>query len=447
MQAKTRDMTTGNPLWLILSFALPLMAGNMCQQLYTMTDTAIVGKFIGIDALAALGASDWLNWLVLGIVSGFAQGFSLLVAQRFGAGDYDGVRSAVGASAVLAAVMALALTALGLAFARPALIAMDTPENILNDSYVYLSILYGGIPIIMTYNLLSSVLRALGNGRAPLYAMLVASATNIALDLLFILAFHWGVAGAAIATVIGQMVSCVYCLLVMRKMPVLRLKRADFHVDWTLGKRLLRLGVPMALQNMVIGVGGIILQRVINGFGIVLVAGFVATNKLYGLIELAAVSYGYAVSTYVGQNHGARKNDRIKKGMRASVSASVLTAVGIGALMLIFGRNILSLFIDGAAENAAQVMDVAFRYLSIMSVCLPILYLLHNYRSVLQGMGDTFVPMLSGVAELAMRVSCALILPMFIGIDGIFVAEVAAWTGAALLLIAAYYARARNLSL
>lgn len=445
MAERMKDMTCGKPAGLLLSFALPLMLGSICQQLYTMVDTMVVGQVLGVQALAALGASDWLNWMVLGIIMGFTQGFSILISQRFGAGDEDGLRKVTAMSTLLSAVIAIAVTAGSLLTAEPLLRMLNTPENILPDSLSYLQIIFSGAAIVTAYNMMAAILRAVGDSRTPLYAMLVASVVNIGLDLLFVMVFHWGIPGAAAATVIAQGCSCIFCLAVLRRMTLLKMEKQDWRLDWTLIRRLFQLGIPIAFQNTVIAVGGLVVQFVINGFGFIFVAGFTATNKLYGLLELAATSFGFSMATFAGQNLGAGKYERIRKGMRSAIKMAVATAIAISIVMILFGKYILLLFISGEPEEVKSVLEVAYTYLFVMCCLLFILYLLHLYRSALQGMGDTVIPMVSGVAELTMRISCALLLPIWLGEYGIYFAEIAAWTGAAVILIIFYYRRIYHL--
>lgn len=443
--ANTRDMTTGKPAGLLLSFALPLMAGNICQQLYTMVDTMVVGQVLGVEALASLGAADWLNWLVLGIIMGFTQGFSILISQRFGAEDQDGLRKVTAMSTLLSAVIAVVVTVSSLLLAEPVLRLLNTPDNVLPGSLSYLRIIFSGSVIVTTYNMMASILRAMGDSRTPLYAMLVASVVNIGLDLLFVMGFHWGIPGAAAATVIAQGCSCLFCLAVLRRMSVLRMTKTDWHPDGCLCRRLFQLGLPMAFQNTVIAVGGLVIQFVINGFGFLFVAGFTATNKLYGLLELAATSFGFSMATYAGQNLGAKKYRRICEGMRSALKMAVATSVIISAAMIAFGKPVLLLFISGEPGEVAQVLDIAYTYLFIMCCLLSVLYLLHLYRSALQGMGDTVIPMVSGIAELTMRIGCALLLPIWLGQYGIYFAEIAAWAGAVVILVTFYYIRIHHL--
>lgn len=446
MASHIKNMTEGRPASLIFSFALPLMVGNVFQQLYTVVDTMVVGKALGVGALAALGAADWLNWMMLGIIQGFTQGFGILMAQEFGAGRYENLRKSVGNSAVLSVFFSVLLLAAGELLARPVLIFLKTPPEILSHTLLYLRIMYLGIPIVMAYNLLASVLRALGDGKTPLHAMIVAAVTNIILDILFVLAFGWGIAGAAIATLIAQLISGLFCMYHIKRIELLRLTGQDFRLqDRRLSFRLLMLGFPMAFQNAIISVGGMIVQFVVNSFGVIFIAGFTATNKLYGVLEVAATSYGYSMVTYAGQNLGAGKTERIRKGVRSALIIALFTSLMIAFVMLFCGKNILSWFISGTEEEFRQTLQIAYYYLAVMSVCLPILYTLHITRSAIQGMGNTVLPLVSGIAEFVMRAATAIFLPMLVGERGIFYAEIMAWTGATVILVISYFAVVRKM--
>ena len=436
---RTSDHTTGNPWTLLLFFSLPLMAGNIFQQMYTVVDTAVVGKVLGIDALAALGAVDWLNWLTLGVIQGFTQGFSILMAQNFGAGRYEKLRRTMTNSIFLAVLCGAALTAASEALAGPAVTLLKVPADIRPISMAYLRIMFGGLPVVMAYNLAASILRSLGNSRTPLIAMVIASVTNVALDLLFVMGFHWGVRGAAAATIIAQCLSAAYCVLHICRIEVLRISREDWDIGASLCGRLMVLGTPMAFQNTVIAIGGMITQTIVNGFDVPFIAGFTATNKLYGVLEVAATSYGYAMTTYTGQNLGAGKLRRISEGIRAGLAIALVTSVVIAAAMLAFGKWLLAWFLPADAGESVRALAVAYRYLSIMAVCLPILYVLHLTRSCIQGMGNTVLPMVSGLAEFVMRTGAALLLPAMFGENGILYAEILAWTGADIILIPSYF--------
>lgn len=447
MSGKIKSMTEGKPVKLIALFAFPLMLGNIFQQLYTVVDTMVVGRILGVQALAALGASDWLNWMILGIVSGFAQGFSIKIAQEFGAGNWEKLRRAFAVSIELAVVIVLLLSLLSQGALERILTWMHTPSDIIGSSILYLRILFMGIPLLMVYNLSASVLRAMGNGRVPLYAMILASLVNIGLDILFVGSFHMGIAGAAIATVIAQGCSAAYCVLVIRGIPCLKLSQPNDREDsyWRpetgMAGRLLLLSAPIAFQAVVISVGGLVVQSVVNGFGVAFIAGFTATNKLYGILEIAATAYGFAITTYTGQNLGAGNIRRIKEGMRAGVLVAAATSLLISAVMILFGKAIVSLFISGDPLQVQEAVTIAYHFLLVLSCPLMILYFLYLYRSALQGMGDTLIPMLSGVAEFLMRIAAVLTLPYFFGPESVFFAEVAAWIGADAILITTYYVR------
>lgn len=439
MASRIKSMTEGKPASLILAFALPLMIGNVFQQLYTVVDTMVVGKALGVTALAAVGAADWMNWLMLGVIQGITQGFGILMAQEFGAGKYDDLRKTIGSSAVLALLASVLFLGVGQAIAHPILRLLQTPPEIMDNALLYLRIMYLGIPIVMSYNLFATILRSLGDGRTPLYAMIVAAVVNIALDLLFVMGLGFGIGGAAAATLIAQLISSLFCLYHIRKIEILTLVSEDFRLRGHRPAKLLMLGSPMAFQNAIIAIGGMIVQFAVNRFGVIFIAGFTATNKLYGVLEVAATSYGYSMVTYTGQNLGAGKVYRIRKGMRSAILISLATSAIIAVIMLLGGKTILGCFISGTPEEFEQTLQIAYYYLAIMSIFLPVLYILHVTRSCIQGMGNTVLPMVSGIAEFIMRAATAVLLPLLIGETGIFYAEIMAWVGADMILISSYF--------
>ena len=433
--AKNLNMTQGNPLKLLIQFALPLMFGNMFQQLYTVVDTAIVGQGVGMEALAALGGVDWLNWMMLGIAQGFTQGFSVRVSQKFGEEDIPGLRRFMGQSAILSAALALLCVLLGQLLLPVFLLFLRVPVQLRDMASLYTRILFGGLPAVFFFNYCSSMLRAVGDSKTPLAAMAIASIVNIILDIVTVFVLDWGIAGAAIATVIAQCLSGVVCMVKICRTSTLRFQKKDLVLDKTALGNLLRLGTPSAAKNTVVALGGMAVMTVVNSFGTAFIAGFTSTNKLYGLLEICALSYGYAVITYVGQNYGAMRFDRIKIGMKSATILAVATALVISALMFVFGKPITMLFIstDNPAD-AVQAGTVAYRYLCIMAAWLPVLYILYLLLSALQGLGDTVRPMHSGIIELVCRVAIAIFVA-YIGYEsGIFFAEIIAWTGAAVYL-------------
>ena len=433
-----KNMTQGNPLKLIFFFALPLMFGNILQQLYTMADTMIVGQFLGVSALASIGASDWLNWGYLGIVMGFTQGFSIRISHSYGANDFDAMKKNLMHIFGLCIVIAISITILAHLTLHPILILLDTPDNIIGGALTYMRIIMSGLFIVTAYNCFSSILRALGDSKTPLIAMIVASITNIVLDLVFIIYFKMGIAGAAIATLIAQCLAASLCAIVLFKQLPFQLSYQDFQLDLNIITELMKISTPLAIQNLIISVGGIAIQNVANGFGYLFVAGFTATNKLYGILEVAAISFGYAITTFASQNFGANQFIRLKKGVFQGNLLSLATSVFIGVMMIVFGKNILMLFISGTQEEVVYVLSVAYRYLSYMAFFLPALYILYTYRSALSGMNNTFIPMVSGIVELIMRVALVYTLPAFLQYEGVYIAEIMAWIGAATLLYISY---------
>lgn len=438
-------MTQGCPMKLIFSFALPLMLGNIFQQLYTIVDTAIVGRGVGIDALAALGTVDWLSWMAVGIATGLTQGFSVKIAQKYGEGDRTGLKHFMGQSAVLAAGTVLILT-LVLQISVPLLSeVMRIPMEIRALAELYIRILFGGLPCVMFYNYCSAALRAVGDGKTPLKAMMTASVTNIVLDIIAVFVLGWGIAGAAIATVFSQGLSGVICARRIWKTEELRFVKEDLQARKSSCLILTKLGAPIAAKNLLVSLGGIVIQTVVNGFGMSFIAGFTASNKLYGLLEIAALSYSFAVATYVGQNYGAGKSDRIRKGMKEATILALVTAVIIAGIMIVFGRPITMIFISADDPSVmAAAGEAAYLYLVFMSVSLPILYLLYVYQAAMQGMGKTMVPMVSGFLQLGIRVGLAIIVGIIGYETGVFIAEIAAWWGAGIFMLSAYYKNMRK---
>ena len=440
------NMTKGHPAGLLIRFALPLMFGNLFQQLYTVVDTAIVGNGVGMDALAALGAVDWLNWMFLAICQGFTQGFSVRMSQKFGEGNEEGLKRTIAVSARLAvwiAAVALIVARSGLPLF---LKLLKVPDDLMPYASSYSGIILAGIPAMMYFNYCAGVLRSVGDSKTPLIAMIVASLTNIVLDCIAVFALNWGIAGAAAATVLAQVLAGTVCMVKMLRTPQLRFEKRHLARDPALVKALMALGAPLAAQFVIIAVGGMAVQSVVNRFETSFIAGFTATNKLYGILEIAASSYGFAVTTYTGQNYGASLWERIRRGTNWAVLLSVLTAMLIGAVMILFGRNITMLFIESEIrELEIAAGNVAFRYLCFMSLALPVLYLLHVYRAALQGMGNANIPLWSGIVEFVIRVGASVIVGVTLWQDGIFWGEIGSWIGAAILLSIAYYRMAAKL--
>lgn len=431
-----QDMTKGSPVKMILCFALPMLVGNLFQQLYNIVDSIVVSRGVGVNAFASVGCTGSVNFFILGFVMGLCQGFSILISQYFGAEDVTYLRKSVAMSIYLSAVSVVVVSVLAVASARGLLTLMKTPDIYMEDAVLYSRIVYGCIGCLVCYNMTSSILRALGDSRTPLISIVISCFVNIGLDLLFVLVFHWGVAGAAVATALAQLSAMGFNLFRMKKIEQLRLSREDFRVDLPLMKKMVFIGLPMAFQNSVTALGVMTLQGVINTLGAVYTVAYAAGCRIVNIIQQPNATFGMTMTTYVGQNLGAKKYDRIKDGVRKCVMINMIICAVLCLSMFLFADNISAFIIkDGAAEAIAESAE----YIFVLSCFLWVLGLLWPYRSALQGMGRTVVPMLSGGLELLLRIGLVLTLPLIFGFRGVMAAEVSAWTGAAIMNIVAYY--------
>lgn len=433
----TKDMTSGNPSKLILAFSVPLLIGNLFQQFYSMADTIIVGRAIGVHALAAVGATGGLSFFILGFVTGLTGGFSVMAAQRFGAGDEDGLRHAVAMSIYLCLILTAAMTALSLLTVRPMLVFMQTPADILEDAYGYISVIFAGTGAAVFYNMISSILRALGDSKTPLYFLIISSILNIGMDIWFILSFGMGVAGAAYATVIAQLISGLLCLIYMAKRyPILHFRRQDWIWKRETAAEQMRIGLPMALQFSITAIGVMVLQGAINRFGSDTVGAYTAASKVEQLATQPMVTFGVTMATYSGQNLGAQRPDRIRLGVKKCTVISMIFCICGALLVVLAGQPLVHLFVSGSQP---KVMAEAQQYLNTVAAFFPILGLLFIYRNALQGVGSSFIPMMAGVAELVMRVVVALAFSGVWGYTAICFASPVAWVGATIPLTWAYF--------
>lgn len=437
--SRTKDMTVGNPTKLILTFALPLILTNIGQQLYMIVDASIVGRGIGVKALAAVGATDWTYWVILWTITTMTQGFATFVSRYFGEKDYRKMNQSIANSIYLSAAVAAVLTVLGLVLTRPVLTLLKTPGDILDDSAVYLSTMIAGSLAVAGYNITAAILRALGDGKSPMIAMVIAALLNIGLDLLTVFVFHWGVFGAALASVTAQLIAFFYCLHRILKTEFIKLDKEALRPNLPMLKELLGFGLPLALQYMVINFSGMVLQSTINLQGSIFVAGYTANNKVYGLLECSAISLGFSATTFFSQNFGAKEKQRIHKGMQATIGIGIGMALIIGALMAVFGQPILRLFIDQAEMGSGEALQIAYRYLVTMCSSLIILYLIYAYRSALQSMGSSLPSMISGFTECGARILVAKGLFAWLGQECLYFTEPIAWLGSLLWIMGSYY--------
>ncbi|MCL2703532.1 MAG: MATE family efflux transporter [Defluviitaleaceae bacterium] len=436
-------MTKGRPMRLMINFATPLLFANVLQLMFTIADSAVVGRMLGVDAFASVGATASANWLALAAVIGLTQGFGTVFAQRFGAGDTDGLRKAFTAAVYLTAAFGVLLGIGGAFGAAPMLSLLGTPDQLMRGAVLYLSILLGGIVITFAYNMLGATLRALGDSVTPFKAMVIGMVLNIALSIALCIPF--GIAGVAAATLLSQTAACAYCVFTLRKTGLM--KGCDKNLDIPSARALLRLGLPLFFRNAVIEVGGLAVQWYVNRYGVEFVAGIAAAKRMYSLLLIIAGALETSVATFAAQNFGAENISRVKQGVVCGMRLMFGSSLVIMAITLIFGRFILGLLITGDPGRLNAVLDVGTQQLTVMALGLPILSLLFLYRSALQGIGNTVIPMLSGFLELVSRISSVIFITPLWGEWGVYLSDISGWTAAALLLTVSYYYFARQLSL
>ena len=437
MKSAQNDMTVGNPMKIIFGFTLPIFIGNVFQQFYNMADAVIVGKFVGNKALAAVGSTGTIMFLIYGFVVGMTAGFTVLTAQKFGAGDMKGMRKTVAGAGILSFVVGALLTILFMAFMKPLLILMNTPSDIFADAYSYIMIVSGGILAQMLYNLLSSILRALGNSKLPLVFLIISALLNIVLDLVFIVGFGMGAKGAAVATVIAQGVSGILCLFyIIAKIPILHLKREDLDVGSTIYKNQLRIGVPMALQYSITAIGTMMVQSSLNILGSTLVAAYTAAGKIEQVVTQAYVAMGTTMATYAAQNMGAGSVKRIREGFKACTVIGVVYSFVAAGFIMTVGKYMTYLFVSEDVDIIMNSVDIYLKCIGIFFIPLAVVNI---YRHGIQGLGYGLLPMMAGVAELIGRGVVAVIAGAKRSYPGVCLAGPAAWVLAGGLLIVMYY--------
>lgn len=444
MRVLQKSMITGKPGKIILDFTVPIFIGNVFQQFYNMADTVIVGKFVGTKALAAVGSTGTIMFLVLGFVWGMSAGFTVLTAQKFGAGDMKAMRQTVGNAAVLSVIISVALTAVSMAFMKPLLHVMRTPGDIFADAYAYIMVICAGIFAQMLYNLLASVLRAIGNSRVPLYFLVLSALLNIVLDMVFIIVFGMGAAGAAYATVAAQGVAGILCLVyIAKKVPVLWLEKEDWKLRGILVKHQLMMGFPMALQYSITALGTMMVQTSLNLLGSLQVAAFTAASKIEQVVTQAYVAMGTTMATYCAQNMGAGKVSRIRQGFKAATVMGSIYAVVTAVIVMTAGKYMTNLFVSGDVTSLMGQVDIYLKCVGIFFIPLAVVNI---YRNGIQGMGYGVLPMLAGVAELFGRGLAAIVATYQKSYVGVCLASPAAWVLAGALLIAMYFYVIRDVS-
>ena len=433
----TKDMTSGSTMKLILGFAVPLLMGMLFQQVYSLVDTIIVGRFLGVSALAAVGATGSINFLIVGFCQGICNGFALPVAQRFGAKDYDGLRKYVGNSAVLAIIFGGAITLITVIACRPILELMQTPSDIIDLSYNYIVVIFACIPAIMLYNILSAYLRSLGDSVTPVIFLVISAGLNIGLDLLFIVTFKWGVFGAAFATVLSQAVAGILCLiLIIKKFDILHLKRDDWKLDWDYTRYLLIMGLPMGLQYSITAIGSVILQSSVNTLGSTAVASMTAGSRISMFVVCPFDALGSTMATFGGQNVGAGRLDRLGRGLRSAVTLGAIYSALILVVLIFFGRDLILLFVNA---SEVTVIAQAKQFLVTNAAFYLMLALVNIVRFLIQGMGFSGFAVFAGVFEMVARALVGLVFVPIFGFIAACFASPLAWIFADCFLIPAFF--------
>ena len=432
-----KDMTSGKPIKLIWNFTIPLLIGNLFQQLYNMADTFIVGRTIGVHALASVGSTGSIIFLILGFANGLTAGLAIPLAQRYGAKDYLGVKRSFYVSILISAVVAILLTILSMIFCRQILEVMQTPAEIIDGAYDYLMVIFAGIFSSMAFNLLSNIFRSIGDAKTPLYFLVIACIMNIILDVVFIAGFGMGVEGAGYATVLSQIFSALACIIyIWKKIPILRLNSKDFVAESSDVKEHVRISFPMAFQSSIIAIGAIIIQITLNQLGATAVAAYTAAQKIDQVAILPMMSFGVTMATFVAQNYGAKKYDRIWRGVRDCIKLSLTFAILVGIILNLFSPIFIRAFVGVGHE---EVVELGAIYFITNGTMYSLLSLLFIYRYTLQGVGKTFTPTVAGIMELCMRAFAAVVLSNLYGYTGATMANPLAWLGSLIPLMIAYY--------
>ena len=432
----TNDMTVGNPVKLIIRFMIPMCLGNIFQQFYNIVDSIVAGQFLGVDALAAIGSTGSLMFFVTGWLNGLSSGFAILVSQWFGAKQYDKMRHYVAMSVYLAAAFAIVMTIGFEALNEPILRLMNSPDELIGSVKGYMGIIYAGLIVTAAYNSLAAFLRALGDSRSPLYFLIISAVINVFLDVFLIVKCGMGVEGCAYATVIAQGISAICCFVyIVKKFPILHLKKEDFKISITSFRYLLALGIPMGLQFSITAIGTIIVQGAVNIYGSTYMAGFSAAGKLQNIIGTVFAAFGATIATYVGQNRGAGRMDRVRTGMRYTQFMILGWSVITMFVVFFFGKYMTWLFID---KNQTDVINVSVTYFRTVFWAYPFLGSIFLYRNGLQGLGYGLVPMVGGIFELVARSTIVMFVAGKTSFSGVCLADPAAWISALIPLIPYY---------
>ena len=432
-----KDLTEGEPAKLILLFTLPLIAGNVFQQLYGLVDTLIVGRFLGVNALAAVGCTGALMFLMLGFVMGLTSGLSIYTGQRFGAKDYLGIRQSVVACTIISLIASLILTIIGVIFCRDMLELMETPPEIMEGAYSFISIIYSGMIGFVMIQMQTNLIRALGDSKMPTIIQAATLSINIVIEPIAIIGLDGGIPGAALATIVSLILGNIICFIyIKKKVLILHTQREDWNFDKHMLWEHARIGLPMGFQSSIIAIGAVVLQGALNGLGPIAVAATSAAMRVDGIAVMPMMSFGVAIAAYTAQNYGARKFTRIAEGVKKTIYMSCSFSVFIAVIMVVFGPDVMKMFVG---EGQQQIIDYGQQFFIINGACYWILALLFIFRFTLQGLGQSMVPTIAGVMELLMRVVAAVFLVDRLGYVGACMASPLAWLGACIPLAIAFF--------
>ncbi|MCR4650432.1 MAG: MATE family efflux transporter [Lachnospiraceae bacterium] len=426
--ASTRDMTEGRTFPIIFAFFIPVLGSTLCQQLYNIVDTIVVGKGVGDMALAAVGATGAITFFMYGFIFGLGSGMGVLMSQRFGAGDYNGLRKSITMGILTNGITGITIALLGMIFMRSILEALNTSELLMHDAMLYIIIILCGTPISLFYNCYAAILSSLGDSRTPLMAVLLSSGVNIVLDIVLVIVVGMGVEGAAIGTLLAQICAGVFCYIKVKSIEVAGISREDWIIDTGVIKQMFSIGVPIAFMNSITAIGVLVLQFFVNAFGVQYTAAYSAGGRIVEFAMQPCAAAGMSLSTFAGQNLGAKKIDRIMRGLGDGVILASALAVISGILLFFFPEQIVSRMLTDK-----EIIALAVPYLKICGSMMWAISFLFLVRDTLQGMGKTFVPMLSGILELIARVVVVFLFSESLGFKAIALSETAAWVGAFIL--------------
>ena len=433
-----KNMTTGNPVKLIVGFAIPMLIGNIFQQAYNMVDTIIVGRYLGESALAGVGSTGTLIFFTLALIMGLCNGAGLIIAQCFGCNDTQNMKKSIVSLIWLTSILTIIVTLLGVFCSKYFLKLLKVPEDVIGYSEEYLRIIYIFVAGSVAYNGAASILRSIGDSRTPLIALIIASILNIGLDLLFILKYGMGVSGAAYATVISQFLSSVICIgYIIKRRREIGLTEMSFRPNWDSLALIFRTGFPSAFQSSMIALGGMSVQRLVNSYGAPVMAAYVAANRVDSVAIQVIVSIGTALSVFTGQNMGQENFKRIHEGLKKTLVLMVGSSITIAVLVLIFRRDLMGIFLDAASSQEA--IEIGATYLSIIGIAYVIAGIMQSYQNVIRGSGDVNTCMVAGLTELGGRIVFAYLLAYIMGVTGIWIATPVSWGCGCIIPVIRYY--------